>query len=166
MKSDSRHVEIKIGQKSKKFLVHEVADWEVVAKYLVKLIKPGSVIALSGPLGAGKTTLTQFIARELGVKKNAISPTFALMRIYHVARSSKLVARKISDEMRDAVKRSCEIRRVVHVDAYRIESERDAMVLDLYEELLEPGTLMIIEWPENIKKIVSRLKPIKVAIKY
>ncbi len=164
--TNSRHVTIKTGQKSKKFVVREVVDWKKVAEFLVKNIKPGSVISLSGPLGAGKTTLTQFIARELGVKKNAISPTFALIRIYHVARSSKLVARKTSDEIRDTAKRSYELRRVVHVDAYRIENERDAMVLDLYEELLEPGTIMIIEWPENIKKIVSRLKPIKVKITY
>ncbi len=150
MQNNTRHVTIKIGQKSKKFLVHKVADWQVVAEYLIKNIKPGSVIALSGPLGAGKTTLTQFIARELGVKKNAISPTFALIRVYkNDIRNSKF-----------------DIRRIVHVDAYRIENERDAMVLDLYEELLEPGTTMIIEWPENIKKIVSRLKPIKVKITY
>lgn len=160
---NSRHVEIKIGQKSKKFLVREVADWQVVAKYLVKQIKPGSVIALSGPLGAGKTTLTQFIARELGVKKNAISPTFALIRIYHTeVRSLKL-------EDRGGIQlptSKFQILRVVHVDAYRIESERDALALDLYEELMDPGTLMIIEWPENIKKIISRLKPIRVKIEY
>lgn len=164
MQNNSRKVEVEIGQKSKKFLVHQIADWKIVAEFLLKQIKPGSVIALSGPLGAGKTTLTQFIAKELGVKKNAISPTFALIRIYHVARSSKLVARKTSDEMRDVAKRSYELRRVVHVDAYRIENEQDAMVLDLFEEISDPGTVMIIEWPENIKKIVTRLKPIKVEI--
>lgn len=152
MKSQARHVTIKHGQKFKKFLVDKVEDWAVVAQYLVKNIKPGSVIALSGLLGAGKTTLTQFIARELGVKKNAISPTFALIRIYHIAKPLTINPRSI--------------KRVVHVDAYRIENEQDALALDLFEEIYEPGTVVLIEWPENIKNIVSRLRPVKVSIKY
>ena len=163
MQKSTRHVTIKIGQKSKKFLVREVADWKNVAELLVKNIKPGSVVALSGPLGAGKTTLTQFIARELGVKKNAISPTFALIRIYKVPRSS---SQSSSVNSYTVGRATGDVRRIVHVDAYRIESEQDALALDLFEEIAEPGTLMIIEWPENIKKLVARLKPIKVKITY
>ena len=44
-----------------------------------------------------------------------------------------------------------DLHRLVHVDAYRIEDQKDLLALDLNEELLEPGTAMVIEWADNIK---------------
>ena len=117
----------------KKILVKTLKDWDKIAQMIVPRLKSGTIIALSGPLGAGKTTFVQILARTLGAKVNPRSPTFSLLRTYKLkAKSSKLV-------------------RLVHVDAYRIENEKDVRPLNLEEELKEPGTILSIEWPENIK---------------
>ena len=42
----------------------------------------------------------------------------------------------------------------MHVDAYRLENEKDLVVLDLDEELMEPGTAVLIEWPEQAKDLL------------
>jgi len=62
-----------------------------------------TVIALEGELGTGKTTLTQELARILGVKENIISPTFVIMKKY-----------KVKDEI---------FQYLIHIDAYRLEKE-------------------------------------------
>ncbi|MFA6099817.1 MAG: tRNA (adenosine(37)-N6)-threonylcarbamoyltransferase complex ATPase subunit type 1 TsaE [Patescibacteria group bacterium] len=144
-----RKVTIKHGKTTKRFDVHELDDWQSVADALAKIIKPGSIVSLSGPLGAGKTTLVQYLARTLGAPKRAISPTFALMRIY-----------KLKSQTHSGI---C---RLVHVDAYRLEDAKDLVVLDLDEELMEPGTVVLIEWPENIKRwLKNKKQTIKVVIK-
>lgn len=161
-----RKVTIKQGKLSAGFGVRELEDWQIVANKMAKMIEPGAIIALSGPLGAGKTTLVQFIAKALGAPKRAISPTFALMRIYHVEhRISNVESRGRKSEIRNSVKRIFDIRRLVHVDAYRLEDEKDLIVLDLDEELTEPGTVLLIEWPENVKKWLKAKKTIDVSIK-
>lgn len=147
MPAATRQVTIQTKKSTKQFNIHTLEDWNDVAEYLIKLMKPGNVITLSGDLGAGKTTLVQYIAKQLGVAKRALSPTFALIRYY-------IVRRPRSD-----------VRRLVHVDAYRIEDERDLLALDLDEELAEPGTVMIIEWPEQIPKWVKKHQAQKIAVK-
>lgn len=146
MTSQTRKVTVKFGKTTSRFVVQKVDDWSAVAKALVPLVKPGSIVSLSGPLGAGKTTLVQYLAKTLGASKRAISPTFALMRIYKL--------------------KSQNIRRLVHVDAYRIEDVKDLVVLDLDEELMEPGTVVLIEWPENIKSWLLKKHPIEVRISF
>jgi len=141
-----RKVTIKYKKIRKIYKVDVMSDWDKVADFLVDMVKPGVVIALSGDLGVGKTTLTQFIAKKMGAGNKALSPTFALIKNYHLRHTTH------------------DVRRLVHVDAYRIENLGEAMVLDLDDELLEPGTAMIIEWPEKIGEIVKRLDPIQVGI--
>lgn len=60
----------------------DLEDVKRLAKKLAPLLKEGDVISLSGDLGAGKTTLVQYLARELGVDDYVTSPTFALVNIY------------------------------------------------------------------------------------
>jgi tRNA threonylcarbamoyladenosine biosynthesis protein TsaE len=148
MTSQTRKVTIKQGKLTESFQVRELDDWQAVAAALVRTMAPGSIVSLSGPLGAGKTTLVQYVARLLGAPKRALSPTFALMRIYKVQGTRY------------------KVRRLVHVDAYRLEDEKDLVVLALDEELMEPGTAVLIEWPENIKNWLSKKHPIKVLISY
>ena len=86
-------------------------------------VKPGDVIALSGPLGAGKTTLARFLITRLGSEGEVPSPTFALMQTY-----------------------ACPRLTVHHCDFYRLQpSELDELGLD---DALGRGAL-IIEWPER-----------------
>jgi len=134
----SRKVTINYKKIQKIIKVDELCDWEKVAEFLISKMKPGMVVALQGDLGAGKTTLTQYIAKQLGVSKRALSPTFALIRNYSVKRQTS------------------NVKRIVHVDAYRIEDERELLALDLDEELMEQGIVMIVEWPEKIAGWVQK----------
>jgi tRNA threonylcarbamoyladenosine biosynthesis protein TsaE len=114
-----------------RFRIPTVEAWKDVADYLKDRVTAGDVVALSGPLGAGKTTLVQALTKGFGAKRSAQSPTFALMRSYPVKHGGK-------------------IKRILHVDAYRIEHEREMLALDLDEELSDGTTLLVIEWPEKI----------------
>ena len=116
--------------------VRNVHDWPSVARDIATKLRPGSVLALQGPLGAGKTTFVQALASVLGATRVPKSPTFSMLRTYRVHRGP--------------------IRRLLHVDAYRIEHERDLAPLDLDVELSEPGTALVLEWPENVKKWLAR----------
>ncbi len=119
------------------FAVPTVEDWAGVAKEVVRHIVPGSVLALQGELGAGKTTFTQALAKEFGVVKIPQSPTFALMRSYGVPNHEG-------------------IKRLIHVDAYRLEDEKELMVLDLDEELADGESVLVVEWPEKISHWVAK----------
>lgn len=112
------------------FIVRSLAEWSEVFDQLLEVLKPGMVLALSGPLGAGKTTCTQVLLKRLGGQVQAKSPTFALMRSYRVDHSP--------------------FTRMLHIDAYRLEREEDVQVLALEDELSEPGTIAVIEWPEQM----------------
>lgn len=131
-----RLVTVTHGQDCFRFSVPEVKDWNDLADYLAERLKPGSVVALSGPLGAGKTTFVQALAQKLGVKKMPQSPTFSLMRSYPIP-GKKL------------------IKRLLHVDAYRIEEAREILALDLDHELADGKTAIVIEWPEKIGSWIS-----------
>ncbi len=167
MNNSLRKVIIKQGRVAKRFSVKDLEGWVPVAQHLATLIQPGSVVALKGPLGAGKTTLVQYLAQTLGAPKRATSPTFALVRIYDVLRTTYNVQRGGRDRGRgtwDVGRGTIGVSRLVHVDAYRIEDEKDLVALDLDEELLEPGTVVLVEWPENIKNWMADKHAITVEI--
>lgn len=86
-------------------------------------------MALQGPLGAGKTTFVQALAKELAAERVPKSPTFSMLRTYRVRHGA--------------------VRRLLHVDAYRIERERDLVPLDLDAELAAGDAILVIEWPER-----------------
>ena len=111
--------------------ISTIADWDPFISDLLSSIKPGAIIALSGPLGAGKTTFVQSLARALDITVTPTSPTFSLVRTY-------------------PVKQHPLIKKLIHVDAYRIEDEKDIMTLGLEELLAEKGSLMCLEWPEKV----------------
>ena len=92
------------------------------------------VIALQGDLGAGKTTFTQVLGRSLGVSEIITSPTFTIMKQY-----------ELHDGAFDLL---------VHVDAYRIESEDETKPLKLAEIFQRPNTIVCVEWPELIPSIL------------
>ncbi len=112
------------------FDLRALADWDARLPSIIARLRPGSILALSGPLGAGKTTFAQKFAAALGVREPVKSPTFALMRTYALTHPI--------------------LRRLVHVDAYRFEAEAEMVALNLEEELETPGTIVLIEWPERV----------------
>ncbi len=92
------------------------------------------ILAFSGDLGAGKTTLTQAIARELGVREKIISPTFVIMKSYKLQTKS--------------------YKFLIHVDAYRLEKDAELLRLGWQEIISDPENLVLIEWPERVQKII------------
>ena len=88
-------------------------------------LKPGDLLLLSGPLGAGKTALTQGIGRALGIE-NITSPTFVISRIHPT---------KIP---------------LVHVDAYRLQGDSAAIFDDLDLESFLPTSITVVEWGEGL----------------
>jgi tRNA threonylcarbamoyladenosine biosynthesis protein TsaE len=119
------------------WVVSSVEELKGVAGELVGLWKqtaagtPGAiVVALSGDLGAGKTTFVQQIAQILGVTETVTSPTFVIMKSY---------------ETTDPI-----FENLVHMDAYRIEDDSELAPLNFSAVLAQPKTLLCIEWAERI----------------
>jgi tRNA threonylcarbamoyladenosine biosynthesis protein TsaE len=88
-------------------------------------LRPGDLVLLSGPLGAGKTTLAQGIGCGLGVTGAVLSPTFVIARVHRGGRIP-----------------------LVHVDAYRLSSIAEVDDLDLDASLEESVT--VVEWGEGL----------------
>ena len=95
------------------------------------------VIALSGALGAGKTTFAQGFAQTLGIKERVLSPTFVLMKIYEIQKRARP-------------------RHFVHIDCYRIRSARDIIPLGVKEIFKDTKAIVLIEWPERIRGLIPR----------
>ncbi len=113
---------------------------EIASLVLEKTIKHkwgvgAKVILMHGDLGAGKTTLSKSIAKHLGVKEKIVSPTFVIMKRYKTKHK--------------------DIKNLIHIDAYRLESGMDLEKLGFKNWLLEDDSLIIIEWPENVSQILS-----------
>src|SRR5205823_12205470 len=92
---------------------------------LGETLQAGDVVCLTGPLGAGKTTLAQGIAEGLGVTEPVSSPTFTLVQEY---------AGRVP---------------VFHLDVYRLRSLDELWDLSFEDLRAAPG-VMLIEWPERI----------------
>lgn len=123
----------------KTFQVQAIEDWNGVAQAIIEQLRAPMIVALSGPLGAGKTTLVQTLAHRLGVEGRPRSPTFSLLRTYTLPKEQN------------------GIKRLVHIDAYRLENASDVYALDLESELAEPGTIVAMEWPEQIGESLKTL---------
>ena len=100
------------------------------AKVWQKTREEALVIALSGNLGAGKTTLVQIMARLLGVKEKVTSPTFTIMKSYPL---------------------KGEFSYLIHMDAYRLENTSELGPLCFSELLKDKTNFLCIEWAEKIQ---------------
>lgn len=110
------------------------ADWSAIVADILATVsqKPGAVVlALSGDLGAGKTTMVQALAAELGVREVVNSPTFTIQKTYETTHERFTT--------------------LLHMDAYRLESAAELGPLRFHEQLADAQTLFCIEWAEQIK---------------
>ena len=96
---------------------------------LAALLRPGDVVVLSGPLGAGKTLFTSGIAAGLGVEEPVISPTFILTREY----SSGFLP-------------------LIHADIYRLATRNEFDDLDLLSQSSQG--VLVIEWGDVVEPIL------------
>ena len=92
------------------------------------------VVALSGELGAGKTTFVQSIAQELGVDEVVTSPTFVLEKVY-----------QLNEQI---------FKRLVHIDAYRLNGVHELAAIGWDEIVKDPSNLILVEWPEKIVEAI------------
>ena len=101
------------------------ADTRTLGAELAGLLRAGDLVVLVGPLGAGKTALTQGIGAGLGVGEPVTSPTFVIARVHRGGRIP-----------------------LVHVDAYRLGSGADVDDLDLDASAAESVT--VVEWGRGL----------------
>lgn len=114
---------------------------KLISKVLKIKNKKARVVALSGELGAGKTTLTQELAREFGIKDIVISPTFVIMKTYEINSKSEYYEH---------------FKRLVHIDAYRLDSHLELFKIGWTEIQNDKDNLIIIEWPERVEKCLEK----------
>ncbi len=96
--------------------------------------RQATLITLSGELGAGKTAFTKSVAKALGVEAVVNSPTFVIENIYQLP----------------APQSGAGFARLIHIDAYRLESGHELAALGFDELLRDPSNLILLEWPEMV----------------
>jgi tRNA threonylcarbamoyladenosine biosynthesis protein TsaE len=112
--------------------LHTVDDTHAWGARLGALLQPGDLVLLTGDLGAGKTTLTQGIAKGLGVRGPITSPTFVIARVHPSLVNGPPL---------------------VHVDAYRLARLGELDDLDLEASLEEAVT--VVEWGRGTAEHLS-----------
>lgn len=146
------------------YISHSLEETQAIAQ---KVLDTGArVIALQGDLGAGKTALTKCIATLLGITETVTSPTFVIMKKYTPPPKTADSPQGEKPEQRElkanvsSLEGGAEALRgggcLIHIDAYRIQSENELDVLNLHELVQDPKNLIIIEWPEQTMKLLPR----------
>ena len=116
-------------------VVANLAELELEAARFSSALLPQSgratLVTLSGDLGAGKTAFTKFAAQALGVEEVVNSPTFVLEKMYQLPPTQPF-------------------KRLIHIDAYRLESGAELAPLGFDEVMKDSGNLVFLEWPEKV----------------
>jgi tRNA threonylcarbamoyladenosine biosynthesis protein TsaE len=116
--------------------VNTLAELAAEAEYFVSELEPreggATLVTLSGELGAGKTAFTKAVARALGVEEIVNSPTFVLEKIYQLGSETP------------------KFKRLIHIDAYRLEAGGDLAPLGFDELMEDTSNLIVLEWPEKV----------------
>ncbi|MBI4065943.1 tRNA (adenosine(37)-N6)-threonylcarbamoyltransferase complex ATPase subunit type 1 TsaE [Candidatus Kaiserbacteria bacterium] len=119
--------------------IQTVEELETEAKCFVEMLvldgKRATLVTLSGELGAGKTAFTKAVAHALGVEDVVTSPTFVLEKIYALPQIDGHVV---------------SFKRLVHIDAYRLEKGADLAPLGFDELMKDSDNLILLEWPEKV----------------
>ena len=113
-----------------------------LGKKLSQKLNPQSIVLLKGPIGAGKTSFVQGIAKGLSISEDITSPTFALSHHYN---SGKIP--------------------LIHIDLYRLDnvsSEREVF-FEEEEEPIQRKAILVIEWPELIDPVVDNFWKLEIS---
>lgn len=117
---------------SKVFLTSSPAQTVRLAGSLLPLVIKKRIVCLYGELGSGKTTFVQGLAKALRIKQPIQSPSFVLVKEYPVKN-----------------------RKLVHIDCYRLKSNKDFRAVDLQEICQDKNSLVVIEWADRLKTALS-----------
>jgi tRNA threonylcarbamoyladenosine biosynthesis protein TsaE len=120
----------KLGRKIGNFLIQRKLQYNGS----VSRSKSGVIIGFSGELGSGKTTLIQGIAEGLGYESRVVSPTFLIMRQYHIPPPFLYF---------------------YHIDCYRTDSQ-GIIDIGLFDILQESRAVICIEWAEKIIELLPK----------
>lgn len=125
-----------MSRPSTSFVTEAAAETKQAGRKLAKQLKPNSVLAFQGELGAGKTTFIKGLISELaGVAEDTVvSPTFCYLNIYSGGRLA-----------------------VYHFDLYRLKDEQDFLKLG-FDEYLNAEGVCCIEWSEKIPTLLPAHK--------
>jgi len=110
------------------------------AKKIIEYTKGKKLLAFSGPMGAGKTTIIKAVCRALGAEDTVSSPTFTLVNEYET----------VSGEI------------LYHIDFYRIKKKEEVLDFGI-EEYFFSGSYCLMEWPELIGEILP-VETVKISI--
>ena len=120
------------------FTTNSPEETEKLGAALAKALKPGTIIAYRGDLGAGKTAFTRGLARGLGCREMVTSPTYTIVNEYLGGRLP-----------------------LFHFDMYRLHSSDDLWDIG-WEDYLERGGVCAVEWSENVADAMEN--PITITI--
>ena len=110
---------------------YTLADLPVVAKEMLTCLQDAPRVWLfRGQMGAGKTTLSKELLKQLGVKENVQSPTFSLVNEYQTKSGET----------------------IYHFDLYRLKNTQEALAIGI-EEYVDSGHICLIEWPEQAEEL-------------
>ena len=121
------------------FISKSEHDTEELGRRFASGLPGGTVVAMYGDLGAGKTAFCQGIAEGLGCTDPVSSPTFAIVNYYRGPRP------------------------LAHFDLYRISTENDLCAAGFYD-YLDQGAVVAAEWSENFADLLALENPIRVNI--
>ena len=121
------------------FITHSPEQTEAVGAALGKELKPGTVIAYQGDLGAGKTAFTRGLAKGLGAEDMVTSPTYTIVNEYLSGRMP-----------------------LFHFDMYRLASSDDLWDIG-WEDYLERGGVCAVEWSENVADAMENAISVRIA---
>lgn len=105
------------------FTIHQINDWQKVVDSILPELKH-NILLLKGNLGAGKTTFTQFLLKNLGSEDEVNSPTYSIVNEYSSPKG-----------------------KIYHFDLYRLKNIEEVYDIGI-EEYLDNAFLCVIEWPE------------------
>jgi tRNA threonylcarbamoyladenosine biosynthesis protein TsaE len=113
------------------FVATDESDTQRLGAALARVLPPGSVVALIGPLGAGKTRLVQSVAEALGVPGRTVtSPTFVLVNEYSEGRLP-----------------------IFHFDTYRLKDDDEFLALGA-DEYFDAGGIALVEWADRVAHLL------------
>ncbi|MCK9254827.1 MAG: tRNA (adenosine(37)-N6)-threonylcarbamoyltransferase complex ATPase subunit type 1 TsaE [Bacteroidales bacterium] len=113
--------------------VKKLEDLNLAAKLFCEQIGDKRIFLFYGEMGVGKTTFIKEICKELGVKTEVTSPSFAIVNEYN----------------------SEKFELIYHFDFYRIENIQE--IYDIgFEEYIETDALVFIEWPEKLEELIPQ----------
>ena len=120
--------------REKRLRTRSEAGTLALGELMTELLPAPKLVVLRGELGMGKTTLVKGMAAALGASADEVtSPTFTLVHEY--------VGRKT---------------RLVHIDLYRLEGERELEGLGLWELADRPDALVVVEWGDRFASVMER----------